>query len=54
MPIMSKDGTFDPEALKLIKESWVDLKILDKEPSDDQILTRRFVPVKVAGGAEKT
>jgi ABC-type nitrate/sulfonate/bicarbonate transport system substrate-binding protein len=52
MPIMSKDGTFDPEALKLIKESWVDLKILAKEPSDDQILTRRFVPVKIASGSE--
>jgi len=54
MPIMSKDGTFDPAALKIIKESWVDLKILDKEPSDDQILTRRFVPVKLASsGARK-
>ncbi|HKT20076.1 MAG TPA: ABC transporter substrate-binding protein [Stellaceae bacterium] len=53
MPIMSKDGTFDPVALKLIKQSWVELKILDKEPSDDQILTRRFVPVKLttASGA---
>ncbi|MGH7035361.1 MAG: hypothetical protein ACREFL_16635, partial [Stellaceae bacterium] len=52
MPIMSKDGTFDPVALKIIKQSWVDLKILDKEPSDDQILTRRFVPVKIASGSE--
>lgn len=52
MPIMSKDGTFDPAALKLIKQSWIDLKILDKEPSDDQILTRRFVPVKIASGSE--
>jgi NitT/TauT family transport system substrate-binding protein len=47
MPIMSKDGSFDPEALKIIKESWVDMKILPSIPSDDQILTRRFVPVKV-------
>jgi ABC-type nitrate/sulfonate/bicarbonate transport system substrate-binding protein len=47
MPIMSKDGTFDPEALKIIKQSWVDMKILPSIPSDDQILTRRFVPVKV-------
>jgi NitT/TauT family transport system substrate-binding protein len=53
MPIMSKDGAFDPDALKLIKQSWMDLKVLDKEPSDDEFLTRRFVPVKVAGGAEK-
>ena len=47
MPLMSKDGTFDPEALKIIAQSWVDLKILPSVPSDDQILTRRFVPVKV-------
>lgn len=47
MPIMSKDGDFDPVALKTIKESWVALKTLDSIPSDDQILTRRFVPVKV-------
>jgi len=53
MPIMSKDGSFDPEALKIIKESWVALKTLDAVPSDDQILTRRFVPVKLesASGA---
>ncbi len=47
MPIMSKDGSFDPVALKVLKQSWVDLKILDSVPSDDQILTRRFVPVKI-------
>jgi hypothetical protein len=43
---MSKDGTFDPEALKIIKQSWADMKILPSIPRDDQILTRRFVPVK--------
>jgi NitT/TauT family transport system substrate-binding protein len=47
MPIMSKDGSFDPVALKVIKQSWVDLKILDSIPSDDEILTRRFVPVNL-------
>jgi NitT/TauT family transport system substrate-binding protein len=47
MPIMSKDGDFDPVALKTIKESWVALKTLDSIPNDDQILTRRFVPVKL-------
>ncbi len=51
MPIMSKDGSFDPEALKIIKESWVALKTLDAVPSDDQILTRRFVPVKIESAA---
>ncbi|HVA13522.1 MAG TPA: ABC transporter substrate-binding protein [Stellaceae bacterium] len=45
MPIMSKDGRFDPVALKVIKQSWVELKTLPAVPTDDQILTRRFVPV---------
>jgi ABC-type nitrate/sulfonate/bicarbonate transport system substrate-binding protein len=40
------DGHFDPQAIKLIKESWVELGMLDKEPSDDQFMTTKFVPVK--------
>ncbi|HEV8014224.1 MAG TPA: ABC transporter substrate-binding protein [Stellaceae bacterium] len=40
------DGQFDPQAIALLKQSWVELGMLDKEPSDDQILTTRFVPVK--------
>ncbi len=51
MPLMSKDGTFDPVALKMIKQSWVDLKTLPSVPKDDQILTRRFVPVKLQTAA---
>jgi NitT/TauT family transport system substrate-binding protein len=40
------DGRFDPEAIKVIKSSWVELGMLPTEPSDDQFLTTRFVPVK--------
>lgn len=47
MPIMSKTGEFDPVALKTIKKSWIALKMLKTEPKDDQILTRKFVPVKL-------
>lgn len=46
MPMLLKDGNFDPAALKAIKQSFLDMKILSAVPSDDQILTRRFVPVK--------
>ena len=46
IPMMELDGQFDPEGLKLIKDSFVDLGILDKIPSDDQMLTRQFLPVK--------
>jgi NitT/TauT family transport system substrate-binding protein len=45
MPMMELDGHFDPEGLELIKTSFVDLGILDKIPSDDQMLTRQFLPV---------
>jgi NitT/TauT family transport system substrate-binding protein len=40
------DGHFDPEAIKLIKESWVELGMLPQEPSDDQFMTTKFAPVK--------
>lgn len=46
MPMMVMDGQFDPEGLTLIKDSFVDLGILDKTPNDDQMLTRQFLPVK--------
>ena len=40
------DGRFDPQAIEVIKNSWVELGVLEKLPSDDQFLTTRFVPVK--------
>lgn len=46
MPEFLSNGEFDPVALKTIKASFVGMKMLPKEPSDSQILTRRFVPVK--------
>jgi NitT/TauT family transport system substrate-binding protein len=46
MPMMELDGQFDPEGLDLIKQSFVDLGMLDQKPSDDQMLTRQFLPVK--------
>ena len=44
--MLSDDGTFDPEGMKLLKQSFVDLGILDKPPPDDKILTTKFLPVK--------
>jgi hypothetical protein len=45
MPMLELDGQFDPEGLELIKQSFVDLGMLGKKPSDDQMLTRQFLPV---------
>lgn len=46
MPEMSVDGRFEPEAVKVVKESLVDMAILPSVPADDQIFTTRFVPVR--------
>jgi NitT/TauT family transport system substrate-binding protein len=46
LPYLSKDGTFDPKGVDVLRESFVQLGILDKPATDDQILTTRFVPVK--------
>lgn len=43
---MVDDGQFDPAGLEVLKDSFVELGILPQKPSDDQILTRQFVPVK--------
>lgn len=44
-PWLEPDGRFDPQAIEVLKQSYVDLGILDRKPADDEILTRRFVPV---------
>ena len=45
-PWLESDGHFDPQAIELSKNSFVDMGILDKKPSSDDILTTKFVPVK--------
>jgi NitT/TauT family transport system substrate-binding protein len=44
--ILLDDGHFDPKAVAIIKDSFIDMGILDAKPSDDQLFTSRFVPVK--------
>jgi NitT/TauT family transport system substrate-binding protein len=44
--MLSDDGTFDPESMKVLKESFVEMGILDQQPPDDKILTTKFLPVK--------
>lgn len=45
-PWLERDGRFDPQAIETLKASYVDLGIVEKKPSTDQMLTQRFVPVK--------
>jgi NitT/TauT family transport system substrate-binding protein len=44
-PILLDDGHIDPKAVDVIKDSFIDMGILDTKPSDDQLFTRQFVPV---------
>jgi NitT/TauT family transport system substrate-binding protein len=46
MPAMIDDGRFDPSALAAVKSSFLEMKLLDSEPEDDALLTRRFVPAR--------
>jgi NitT/TauT family transport system substrate-binding protein len=42
----STDGHFDPKAVALVKQSFIDMGSLKEKPRDDEILTTKFVPVK--------
>ena len=44
--MMSDDGVFDPKALAVLKPSLVEMGILEKIPSDDEMFTPKFVPAK--------
>ncbi len=44
--MLSEDGRFDPAAVEVLKESFVEMGTLDAKPSDDQLFTTRFLPVR--------
>ena len=44
--MLETDGHFDPAAVEVLKESWLELGMLDKKPTDDQLFTTKFLPVK--------
>ena len=41
--MLQDNGKFDPEAIKVIKESLIEMEILDKQPTDEQMFTTKFV-----------
>lgn len=45
MGMMSTDGSFDPDAIDVLKKSFVELGILDYEPEISELYTDRFIPV---------
>lgn len=46
LSMLQDDGAFDREAIETLKQSFVDLGILATKPSDGEILTTRFFPIK--------
>jgi len=43
------DGRFDPKAVAILKQSFVELGTLPSAPPDSDLFTTKFVPVKVPG-----
>jgi ABC-type nitrate/sulfonate/bicarbonate transport system substrate-binding protein len=48
MPGFSLDGTFDPQAIEVLKKSFIQMGLLKSAPSDSELFTTKFVPVKVS------
>jgi NitT/TauT family transport system substrate-binding protein len=44
--MLNDDGTFDPQAVKVLRKSFVDMGTLSSVPPNDALFTTRFVPVK--------
>jgi NitT/TauT family transport system substrate-binding protein len=40
------DGSFDPKGLAVLKQSFLDMGMLQAKPADDQMFTAQFLPVK--------
>jgi NitT/TauT family transport system substrate-binding protein len=44
--MLESDGHIDPQAVALMKDSFLEMGMLETKPSDDQIIDARFLPVK--------
>ena len=44
--MLTDDGTFDPAAVTVLKQSFVETGVLSAVPKDDALFTTQFVPVK--------
>jgi NitT/TauT family transport system substrate-binding protein len=48
MPIFSEDLTFDPKAVTVLKQSFIEMGLLKEIPEDKAMFTTQFLPVKAA------
>jgi NitT/TauT family transport system substrate-binding protein len=44
--MFNDDGRFDPQALAVLKQSFVDMGTLREKPADDVLFTTQFLPLK--------
>jgi NitT/TauT family transport system substrate-binding protein len=44
--MLQDDGSFDPQAVAALKQSFVEMGTLDAKPDDKDIFTTQFLPVK--------
>jgi NitT/TauT family transport system substrate-binding protein len=44
MPMFSNDGRFDPQALAVLRSSFVEMKTLPKEPDMSKLVTEAYLP----------
>jgi len=44
--MLETDGHIDPQAVALMKDSFLEMGMLQTKPSDDQIIDARFLPVR--------
>ena len=44
--VFSEDGVFDPKAVQVVKQSFIDMGLLKEIPDDKSMFTTQFVPVK--------
>ena len=47
MPMMSDDGRFDPKAVDVLRQSLVEMGIVERAPKDEEMFTTKFVPARV-------
>ena len=40
------DGRFDPQAIAVLKQSFVDMGTLKEKPADTALFTTQFLPIK--------
>jgi ABC-type nitrate/sulfonate/bicarbonate transport system substrate-binding protein len=44
--VFTQDGTFDPKAVAMLKQSFIEMGLLKEKPDDSVLFTTQFVPVK--------